>query len=117
MTGLTKPFALTIPIMQHDLYANPNPRSRRAYPLVVVLQADVAEGETRLIAPLAPHVGPFASAASRALPLIDHDDKRYAVTLPLISSLPRNQLRNAIGSIASHRDDITRALDWLFFGI
>ena len=64
------------------------------------LQADVAEGETRLIAPLAPHIGPLASAASRALPLIDHDDKRYAVTLPLISSLPRHQLRNPVGSLA-----------------
>ncbi len=103
--------------MQHDLYANPNPRSRRAFPLVVVLQADVADGDTQLIAPLAPHVGPLARAASRALPLIDHDDRRYAVALPLIGSLPRNQLKSAVGSIASHRDDITRALDWLFFGI
>jgi toxin CcdB len=106
-----------IPIMQHDLFANPNPRSRRAFPFLVVLQADFAEGETRLIAPLAPHTGPLASAASRALPLIDHDDKRYALTLPLISSLPRHQLRNPVGSLAPYRDDITRALDWLFFGI
>ena len=103
--------------MQHELFANPNPRSRRAYPLVVVLEADVSEGARRLIAPLAPQVGPLASGTSRALPLIDHEDKRYVVTLPLISTLPRNQLRNAIGSLAPYRDDITRALDWLFFGI
>jgi hypothetical protein len=108
---------LMTPIMQHELYANPNPHSRRAFPLVVVLQADFAEGGTRLIAPLAPHTGPLASAASRALPLIDHEDKRYAVTLPLISALPSHQLRNAIGSLAPYRDDITRALHWLFFGI
>jgi hypothetical protein len=63
------------PIMQHDLYANPNARSRSAFPLVV-LQADATEGDTRLIAPLAPHVGPLARTASRALPLIDHDQKR-----------------------------------------
>jgi toxin CcdB len=105
------------PIMQRDLYANPNARSRSAFPLVVVLQADATEGDTRLIAPLAPHVGPLARTASRALPLIDHDQKRYAVTLSLISSLPQRQLRDAVGSLAAHRDDITRALDWLFFGI
>jgi toxin CcdB len=103
--------------MQHDLFANPNPRSRRAFPLVVVLQADVAVGETSLVAPLALHAGPLARTASRALPVIDHDGGRYAVALSLISALPRNQLRIALGSLASHRDDLTRALDWLFFGI
>ena len=104
-------------MMQHDLFANPNPRSRRAYPLVVVLQADAAEGETRLIAPLAPHAGPLASGTSRALPVIGHNDRRYAVALPLISALPRNRLRTPVGSVASYRADLTRALDWLFFGI
>ena len=104
-------------IMQHDLYINPNPRSRAAFPFVVVLQADAADGDTRLIAPLAPHAGPLARTPSRALPLIDHESRRYAVTLPLISSLPHRQLRSAVGSLADHRADITRALDWLFFGI
>ena len=104
-------------IMHYDLYANPNPRSRRAFPLVVVLQADIADGDSRLIAPLAPHTGPFATATSRAIPLIDHDAKRYILALPLISTLPRNQLRTAVGSVGQYRDEITRALDWLFFGI
>ncbi len=103
--------------MQHELFPNPIARSRRAFPFVVVLQADIAEGETRLIAPVAPHSGPLASATSRALPLIGHDGNQYAVALPLISALPRNQLRTAVGSLASYRDEITRALDWLFFGI
>jgi hypothetical protein len=76
--------------MQHDLYPNPNPRSRRAYPLIIVLQADMAEGDTRLIAPLAPMVGPLASGASRGLPRVDHENKPYVVTLPLISSLPES---------------------------
>jgi hypothetical protein len=103
--------------MQHDLFTNPNARSRRAFPLVVVLQADIADGDRRLVAPLAPHTGPLASAASRALPLIDHDNRRYAVAMPLISTLPRNQLRHSVGSLASYHDDISRALDCLFFGI
>jgi toxin CcdB len=103
--------------MQHELFANPNARSRRAYPLVVVLQSDIAEGESRLVAPLAPHTGPLTRAASRALPLVDHDGEHYAVALPLISSLPRNQLRHTVGNIAQYRDGLTRALDWLFFGI
>jgi hypothetical protein len=103
--------------MQHDIFANPNVRSRRAFPFVAVLQTDVAEGDRRLVAPLAPYVAPFTSAGSRAIPVIEHNARRYAVALPLISSLPRNVLRHAVGSLAQHRADITRALDWLFFGI
>ena len=103
--------------MQREMFANPNARSRRAFPLVAVLQADIAESETRMVAPLAPHAGPLARIASRALPLIEHAGGRYAVALPLISALPRRQLQSALGSIAHYRDDLTRALDWLFFGI
>jgi toxin CcdB len=104
--------------MQLDLFINPNSRTRAAFPLVVVLQADIAaEGERRLVAPVAPHSGPLARSASRALPVIEHDGSRYAVALPLISTLPRAQLHTAVGSIAQHRADISRALDWLFFGI
>jgi toxin CcdB len=117
MTGRTKDRRQTMPIMQHELYANPNPRSRRAFPFVVVLQADLAEGDRRLVAPVAPYVAPFTSVQTRALPLIQYDAARYTVALPLISSLPRNVLRRAVGSLADYRDDITRALDWLFFGI
>jgi len=100
-----------MPTMQHELFANPNARSRRAYPFVIVLQADAADGERRLVAPLALHAGPLARASSRALPVIDHDDRRYAVALPLIGTLPQHQLRQAVGSAAAYRDDITRALD------
>ncbi len=103
--------------MQHDLYPNPNLRSRPAFPFVVVLQADLAEGDRRLVAPVAPYVAPFTSVQTRVLPLIEHDAERYTVALPLIGSLPRNALRRTVGSLAAYRDDITRALDWLFFGI
>lgn len=103
--------------MQHELFANPNPRSRSAFPLVVVLQADIAAGNTRLVAPLAPQIGPLASGSSRALPVVQHDGTNYVVALQLISALPRRQLRESLGSLAQSRDDLTRALDWLFFGI
>jgi len=35
----------------------------------------------------------------------------------LVGFLPARHLREPIGSIARYRDDISRALDWLFFGI
>ena len=104
--------------MRHDLFGNPNPRSRRAYPFVIVLQADIASaGNTILVAPVAPHDGPLASGSSRILPLIEHDGKRYVLILPLVSALPRRSLRDPLDSLARYRDDITRALDWSLWGI
>jgi toxin CcdB len=104
--------------MQHDLFDNPNHGSRRAYPFVIILQADIAsEGNTMLVAPVAPRDGPLASGQSRVLPLIEHDGKQYVLILPLLSALPRRSLRGAVASLGRYRDDITRALDWLLWGI
>ena len=41
--------------MQHDVFANPAPRSRASYPFLVVLQADLsAEKSGRIVAPMTP---------------------------------------------------------------
>jgi hypothetical protein len=39
------------------------------------------------------------------------------VLFNLITNLSGRLLRHPVGSIAQYRDDLTRALDWLFFGI
>jgi mRNA-degrading endonuclease toxin of MazEF toxin-antitoxin module len=82
----------------------------------VVLQADVVAADTRIVAPLATTVIKPAPL-SRALPLVPHDGRDYVVMMRLIGVLPARQLRQPVGSIAHYRDDLTRALDWLFFGI
>jgi hypothetical protein len=42
--------------------------------------------------------------------------RAYLLAVELMTSLPISALRNPLGSIAAHRDDITRAIDWLFSG-
>ncbi len=37
--------------------------------------------------------------------------------MPLMTTVSARALRRPVGSIAAWRDDISRALDWLFFGI
>jgi toxin CcdB len=100
--------------MQHELFAHPNKRARTIYPLLVVLQADIAEGEERVVAPLT-----YASTepASRMRPPVSHNGENFIVVMRLLGLVPRRLLRNSVGSIAPYRDDLTRALDWLFFGI
>lgn len=101
--------------MQHDLFANPSRRERRGFPLIVDLQANVAEAEYRIVAPLTAVAVP--SSNSRLVPIVQHDGQTYAVLFYLITNLSPRLLRHPVGSIAQYRDDLTRALDWLFFGI
>jgi len=102
--------------MQHEIFRNPSKRGRSSYPFVVVLQADVAEGETRIVAPLALRAN-FPNNLPRGLPAVVHDGETYVTMLTLLGSVPVSLLRHAAGSISEHRDDITRALDWLLWGI
>ncbi|MBN9561260.1 MAG: CcdB family protein [Alphaproteobacteria bacterium] len=103
--------------MQHDVFANPAPRSRASYPFLAVLQADLsAERDGRIVAPMAP-VGALTGSAGRLLPVVEHAGQKYYLILELMTSLPRHVLRNPLGSVATFRDEITRALDWLFTGV
>ena len=103
--------------MQHDLFANPAARTRRAFPFIAVLQADLAdEGRGRVVAPLAPRQA-MPGAVGRLLPIVRHDGTEFLLALELLTSVPVSALRHRLGSIAQHRDDITRGLDWLFSGV
>jgi hypothetical protein len=100
---------------QHDLFANPNRRIRSSYPLIVVLQPRVVDGKTRVVAPLIPAVAGIP--VSRSLPVVEHKRQLYAVAVELVTNLPARVLRHPGGSIAGYRDDLIRAIDWLFCGI
>jgi toxin CcdB len=101
--------------MQHDLFANPNRRERRGFPFIVGLQPNVVEVQYRIVAPLA--AVPGRSLTTRLVPIVQHNGQNYAVLFNLITHLSGRLLRQRVGSIAHYRDDLTRALDWLFFGI
>ncbi len=81
------------------------------------MQADIAEGATRLVAPVGQNVPPLAGPANRALPLVRHDGRDLLVVLPLIGTVIKAHVRKPVGSLRAYRDDLTRALDWLFLGI
>jgi len=103
--------------MQHEVFANPAPRTRAGFPFLAVLQADfAAEGRARIVAPMAPRAA-MPTASGRLLPVVRHADEDYLLAVELMVSVPRTELRQAVGSIAAQRDDITKALDWLFNGI
>lgn len=101
--------------MQHDVYANSTQGERRSYPFRVVLQADIDEEAMKIVASLVP-----VSAVpnrSRLLSIVEHNGQSYGVILHLMTHVPARRLKRPAGSLSAWRDDLTQALDWLFFGI
>ncbi len=57
------------------------------------------------------------SLPSRGAPNIELDGQAFRVFLSGMVSLETRLLRRPVGSLDAYRDDILRALDWLFTGI
>ena len=103
--------------MQHDVYANPLPVARRAYPFVAVLQSDLAEtGRDRTVAFLAPR-RTMAAVVGRLMPVIVIRGEEYVLLIPSLTSIRSADLHDVVDNIGAHRDRIGEALDWLFFGV
>ena len=101
--------------MQHDVFANPVSRMRGAFPFIVNLQSDHAPSEERLCAPL--YIMELTIDSARFAPAVLVHDRPFRLLLLRIATVHRRYLRRPIGSVAAYRDDIIRALDWLFTGI
>ena len=94
----------TATAMQHDVFINPAPRSRSAFPPIAVLQADIAEGRNRMIAPMAPRAA-MPAAIGRLMPVVRHDGRDYLLAIELMVSIPPNDLRYAAGDMPSARSE------------
>lgn len=102
---------------QFDVFANPVGRGRRAYPYVVVLQAEVAEtAHERVVAPTAPRAA-FPTIPGRLTPVVTIERNDFVLLVTSLTTIPANSLRTAVGTLADRRDDILAAVDYLFFGV
>jgi len=103
--------------MQLEVFPNPLVSARRAYPYVVVLQADIAAlGSDRIIAFLAPkaRIGPVAG---RLMPIVRLVDSEFVLLMPSITNVALKELRGPVGNLGAFRDRIVDAIDWTFLGI
>jgi toxin CcdB len=102
---------------QFEVFSNPSPAARRAFPLLVVLQSDLAEsGRERTVAPLVLGAA-VAGVAGRLTPIVSVQGREYVVMVHLMTTAWADDLRRPVAGIAEHRERITLALDYLFFGI
>ncbi len=85
-------------------------------PFVAILQSDLAEtGSDRVVAPLAPTAA-MPLLAGRLIPIVDVENRDYALLVPALTALPAADLRRVIANVAGARPRILAALDYLFVG-
>jgi hypothetical protein len=103
--------------MQLDVFPNPLGRARRAFPYVVVLQADIATlGRERIIAFLVSkaQIGPVGG---RLMPVVQIGGREFVLLMPSMTNVPVTELRGPVGNLGAFRDRIVDAIDWTFLGI
>lgn len=102
---------------QYDVYDNPIPGARRAFPFVALLQSDIADtGRERMVAPLVPRER-IPGAVGRLTPIVRILSTDHLLLVPQMSSITVNSLRDPKDRLTDYRDAITAALDFLFLGV
>ncbi|MGB6487339.1 MAG: CcdB family protein [Steroidobacteraceae bacterium] len=102
---------------QYDVVDNPVPRARRAFPLVAILQSDLADtGSDRIVAPLVPGAH-IPGVVGRLMPIVKVEGVDYALIVPRLTAVPAAELRAVKDNLLAYRSDIVAALDLLFLGV
>jgi toxin CcdB len=104
-------------VSQFDVFENPITAARRAYPLVAVLQSDLANtGRDRIVAPLVLR-SRLRGTAGRLTPHVEVAGTQYVLVVPSLATVAVADLRDRKGGLASYRNEIVAALDYLFLGV
>ncbi|MFZ5482724.1 MAG: CcdB family protein [Pseudomonadota bacterium] len=102
---------------QFDVYRNPDRATQARIPYVVVLQSDLLDTLNHfVVAPLRIKQDNSVIPMLRLNPLVTIDGDELHVRVQDIATVPRHLLRRPVTNLASQRDDILAALDFLFNG-
>jgi toxin CcdB len=102
---------------QFDVFVNPFPTVRRAYPFVVAMQSEfTANGGEQLVAPIASNdYGP--TGIRRVMPVVVLHGNDHVVVVPRLTVVRSRDLVEKVSSIAAARTELLAAVDYLFFGV
>lgn len=102
---------------QFDVFVNPFPTARRAYPFVAAMQSELTiNGAEQLVAPIAAADYP-PSASRRVMPIVALRDNDHVVVMPRLTVMRSRDLIEKVGSVTTARTELLAAIDYLFFGI
>jgi len=103
--------------MQLEVFPKPLVRARRAFPHVVVLQADIAAlGRERIIAFLAAS-SQIDPVGGRLMPVVQIGGREFVLLMPSLTNVAATELRRPVEDLQAFRDRIVDAVNWTFLGI
>lgn len=89
---------------------------RSGGPRVVVVQSDLLDPlNTRVVVPLLPRDGAL-KPLKRLNPIVRIEGSEVIFAAQFVASVPLAELSLSVGNLAADRDEITSALDMLYFG-
>ena len=106
------------PVAQYDVYPNPTPAQREAFPYFVVLQSDqLAQFSTRLVMPLARAAVPLGALPRRLSQAVEVGGERLLLAPQLCAALPERLLRKPVASLRTQAAALVDALDAVVSGV
>ena len=102
---------------QYDVFDNPIPQARRAFPFIAILQSEIVDtGRDRIVAPLVPRTR-MSGTVGRLTPLVKVADVDHVLLVPRMTAIAATDLRAVKDRLTAYREDIVAALDFLFLGV
>ena len=103
---------------QFDLYANTDKDTNRTYPYFVDIQNSLLDTlNSRVVIPLTPVGKSDKRYPGNLCPVVKIRNKNYALLTHQLTSVSASFLKRKDSSLASVRDDIVAAIDFLVTGI
>jgi toxin CcdB len=103
---------------QYDVYENPTPAQRSAFPYFVVMQSDqLSHFSTRLVMPLARSKPPRGTVPRRLAQTVLVDGEALLMSPQLCAALPERLLRRPVASLRASAAVLTDALDAVISGV
>lgn len=100
-----------------DVFRNPNPKSAKAFPYLVVLQSELLDGlATQVVAPLV-RASVLGKPARRLNPAFEVEGQTVFLLTQQLGPVSTRALSQHVASLEGQRHVITAALDLLFSGI
>lgn len=104
--------------MQFDVYENKNVSTKRRFPYLLDVQADLLTSiGTRVVIPLAVETDSKEIILSQLMPVLPVRGQNHVAVTPQLAGIPVCELSSQVENLSDFRTEIIAALDLLITGL
>lgn len=104
--------------MQFDVYENNNAATKRRFPYLLDVQADLLDSlGTRVVIPLAVDTESKEFILSQLMPVLPVKNQNHVAVTPQLAGVSVRELTSKVENLSGFRTEIIAALDMLITGI